>query len=310
MIYTVTLNPALDKTVVIPSFTVDRVNRITKMRTDPGGKGINVSKVIQKLGGSSIACGLLGGHTGEAILSEVEKLGIETNFVFVLGETRSNLKIVDPVNHKNTDINEPGFKVSKELVNGLLHDLVKKVAPEDIVAISGSLPQGAPEDTYGAWVRALKEKGAKVFLDAEGEVLRNGMAKAPYLIKPNKQELSALFGRELKTVGDLKEAAQELIGQYGIEAVVASMGSEGALFVTKSESLYAKGIKVPAGSTAGAGDSIVAALAYAKEREMSLKEAVRLSTATAAATVMCSGSQAAEISAIEELMPRVEIAAV
>ena len=126
MIYTVTLNPALDKTVEIPSLTVDGVNRITTMRTDPGGKGINVSKVIQKLGGKSMAAGILGGDTGRAIQSSLEAMELNTWFQFVEGETRTNMKIIDPVNHTNTDINEPGVTVSEKILDSLLKELLKK----------------------------------------------------------------------------------------------------------------------------------------------------------------------------------------
>ena len=161
MIYTVTLNPALDKTVEIPSLTVDSVNRITAMRTDPGGKGINVSKVIDKLGGKSVATGILGGDTGNAILSALKAMGLDTSFRFVEGETRTNLKVVDPVNHTNTDINEPGVTVSGEILDGYLKELLLKVNAGDIVVISGSLPTGSPKDTYQTWVKAFKEAGQR-----------------------------------------------------------------------------------------------------------------------------------------------------
>lgn len=174
MIYTVTLNPALDKTVEIPSLTVDSVNRITAMRTDPGGKGINVSKVIDKLGGKSVATGILGGDTGNAILSALKAMGLDTSFRFVEGETRTNLKVVDPVNHTNTDINEPGVTVSGEILDGYLKELLLKVNAGDIVVISGSLPTGSPKDTYQTWVKAFKEAGAKVILDADGALLAGG----------------------------------------------------------------------------------------------------------------------------------------
>ena len=126
MIYTVTLNPALDKTVEIPSLTLDSVNRITTMRTDPGGKGINVSKVIDKLGEKSVATGILGGDTGNNILSALDKMGLESDFLFVEGETRTNLKIIDPVCKTNTDINEPGVTVSEEILNQLKDKLLTK----------------------------------------------------------------------------------------------------------------------------------------------------------------------------------------
>lgn len=305
MIYTVTLNPALDKTVEIPSLTVDAVNRITTMRTDPGGKGINVSKVISKLGGKSIAAGILGGDTGRAILSALEDMGLATCFHFVDGETRTNMKIIDPVSRTNTDINEPGVTVSEEILDKLLSVLTDKVVEGDIVVISGSMPKGSPKDTYYTWTKAFSAKGAKVILDADGDLLRAGLKASPYLIKPNNHELSALVGRTLKTPEELAETAGELMKEYSIAKIVVSMGGDGALYVTPDETIYAEGLKVPVGSTVGAGDSVVAALAAAEESGMSLEDTVCLSTACGAANVMCSGTQAAEYEVIESLIPRV-----
>ena len=305
MIYTVTLNPALDKTVEILSFTVDSVNRITQMRTDPGGKGINVSKVIGKLGSKSIATGILGGATGRAIQSALENMGLESSFHFAEGETRTNLKVADPACHTNTDINEPGLTVSEDLLNNLLNELLAKLGGEDIVVLSGSLPKGAPKNTYYTWVKACRETKAKVILDADGELLKAGLEAGPYLIKPNNHELSGLLGEKLETPKELERGARSLMDQYGIAKIVVSMGGEGALYVTGDATVYAEGLKVPVGSTVGAGDSVVAALAVAEEAGMSLEEAVRLSTATGAANVMCSGTQAAEYEVIEGLIPKV-----
>lgn len=305
MIYTVTLNPALDKTVEIPSLTVDAVNRITSMRTDPGGKGINVSKVIQKLGGASVAAGILGGDTGRAILSALTEMGLTTLFHFVEGETRTNMKIIDPDNHTNTDINEPGVTVSEEILEKLLEELLAKVTKEDIVVISGSMPKGSPKDTYCTWTKAFREKGAKVILDADGDLLKAGLKASPYLIKPNNHELGALTGRALETPEEIAETAAELMKEYGIGKVVVSMGGDGAVYVTKDKTIYAEGLKVPVGSTVGAGDSVVAALAVSEEEGKTLEETVRLSTAVGAANVMCSGTQAAEYEVVETLLPKV-----
>lgn len=305
MIFTVTLNPALDKTVEIEAFAVDTVNRITAMRTDPGGKGINVSKVIDKLGGKSVATGILGGDTGRSILSALEAMGLETFFHFVDGETRTNLKVVDPVKHTNTDINEPGVVVSKEILDELLRELLTKLSSGDIVVLSGSLPKGAPKDTYYTWVKACQEAGVKVILDADGDLLAAGLKASPYLIKPNNHEISRLLGHVMETPEELEKAARQLMAEYGIAKIVVSMGGAGALYVTAEETVYAEGLKVPVGSTVGAGDSVVAALAYAEEQGMSLEETVRLSTATGAANVMCSGTQAAEYEVIEGLIPKV-----
>ena len=304
MIYTVTLNPALDKTVEIPGMALDTVNRITAMRTDPGGKGINVSKVIAKLGGTSVALALLGGGTGRAIADALEKMGLRCELQFVEGETRTNLKVVDPVNHTNTDLNEPGISVTPAVLDGLLDRLIGLLQPGDLVVLSGSLPKGAPGDTYYTWVARCKEAGAKVFLDADGALLAEGLRAAPDLVKPNQDELSRLVGHPLETVEALAGAAGALLAD-GVQKVVVSMGGKGALYVTRETVLHAEGLKVPVGSTVGAGDSVVAALAVAETQGLSLEDTVRLSTATGAANVMCSGSQAAERSVIEELMPQV-----
>lgn len=306
MIYTVTLNPALDKTVEIPGMALDTVNRITSMRTDPGGKGINVSKVIAKLGGESCAVGILGGESGRTLLAALEREGLRTHFRFVEGQTRTNLKIIDRALHTNTDINEPGLTVSPADLDALLRDLLGMVRDGDIVVLAGSLPQGAPQDTYRVWTAACREKGARVCLDADGVLLAEGLKAAPYLIKPNEDELSRLVGHRLTDTDELIAEGRRLL-KGGVTRVVISLGERGALYLRGNEVLYAEGLSVPVGSTVGAGDSVVAALAYADSLGMSDEDAVRLSTATGAANVMCSGTQPAEREAVEKLLPQVKI---
>lgn len=304
MIYTVTLNPALDKTVEIPGMALDTVNRITEMRTDPGGKGINVSKVIAKLGGESRAVGILGGESGKMLEKLLEGEPFATRFRFVEGQTRTNLKIIDREGHTNTDINEPGLTVTDVDLDALLHELLAELRPGDIVVLAGSLPKGAPQDTYRTWTAACKKAGARVFLDADGALLAEGLKAAPYLIKPNDDELSRLAGKKLETLEELTAEGRRLL-ERGIERVVISLGGRGALYLRKGSTIYAEGLKVPVGSTVGAGDSVVAALAYAEAQGLSEEEAVRLSTAAGAANVMCSGTQAAEREAVEALLPKV-----
>ena len=304
MIYTVTLNPALDKTVEIPGMALDTVNRITEMRTDPGGKGINVSKVIAKLGGESCAAGILGGGSGKMLEKLLEGEPFATRFRFVEGQTRTNLKIIDRERHTNTDINEPGLTVTDADLDALLHALLAELRPGDIVVLAGSLPKGAPQDTYRTWTAACKKAGARVFLDADGALLAEGLKAAPYLIKPNDDELSRLAGKKLETLEELTAEGRKLL-ERGIERVVISLGGRGALYLRKGSTIYAEGLRVPVGSTVGAGDSVVAALAYAEAQGLSEEEAVRLSTAAGAANVMCSGTQAAEREAVEALLPKV-----
>lgn len=304
MIYTVTLNPALDKTVEIPGMALDTVNRITEMRTDPGGKGINVSKVIAKLGGESCAAGILGGESGRTLEKLLEGEPFATRFRFVEGQTRTNLKIIDREGHTNTDINEPGLTVTAAELDALLRELLAELRPGDIVVLAGSLPKGAPQDTYRSWTAACKKAGARVFLDADGALLAEGIKAAPYLIKPNDDELSRLAGKKLETLEELTAEGRKLL-ERGIERVVISLGGRGALYLRKGSTIYAEGLRVTVGSTVGAGDSVVAALAYAEAQGLSEEEAVRLSTAAGAANVMCSGTQAAEREAVEALLPKV-----
>ena len=306
MIYTVTLNPALDKTVTVPGLTVDEVNRIVEVREDPGGKGINVSKVIAKLGGKSCALALLGGTVGEKIKGMLERDGIDVWAFEVQGETRTNLKVVDPKLDTHTDINEPGPEITIATLDDMLEALVASISRGDIVVLSGSLPKSAPVATYAAWTRACAKAGAKVFLDADGSALSHGLGARPYLAKPNDAELSRLCGHELNDVDDIAEEALRIVNG-GVGRVVVSMGGAGAVIADENHVLLAHSPKVPVGSTVGAGDSVVAALAYAEEQGMGLADAARLAMATGAANVMQSGTQAAERAQVDALLDRVSI---
>ena len=306
VIYTVTLNPAVDKTVYVDNFTVDAVNRATSVRQDAGGKGINVSKTIQQLGGSSTAVAFLGGPSGSFIASALGEMGITVRSFAVDGSTRTNTKIVDLVSKTYTDINEPGAVVSEELLSDALAILALEVNPGDIVVLSGSLPAGAPVDTYATWTRACRDAGARVFLDADGEALTRGIAAKPYLVKPNEVELGRMLGRELHETDEILDAARELV-ERGVEHVMVSMGGEGAVFASAKGSWRLRQPTVDVVSTVGAGDSVVAALAYATSEMMPLDEAVRLSMAVGAATVMRPGTEPARREDVDRLLDQVSV---
>ena len=306
MIYTVTLNPALDKTATVENLRLDSVNRISELRVDPGGKGINVSKVVRELGAKTVAIALLGGHTGTMLRNMLAELGIECKVLEVEGETRTNLKIKDPALKTNTDINEPGPEVTDEQLRGMLDGLVGEVGGWDIVVLSGSLPRGAAADTYKVWVAALKKTGAKVYLDADGDKLVRGIEAKPDLIKPNEIELGAMMGRTLDADEKIVEAARELI-DGGLDRVMVSMGGAGALYVARDVTIKANPVKVPVGSTVGAGDSVVAALAYAQDKGLGLEDTMRLAMATGAANVMQSGTQAAPRELVDSLIDKVVV---
>ena len=306
MIITVTLTPALDKTVVLPSFRVDQVNRIESLRLDPGGKGINVSKVLDALGTRSLATGILGGGTGRFIEKSLRDMGIACDFVWVEQETRTNLKVVDPVEHTNTDINEPGAPVSPQTLEAVFEKVKAAAGPGDIVVLAGKAPAGAGDGVFADWIARLNRMRVQCYLDADAELLIRGAAAHPALIKPNDIELSRLLGRGFDGLADMAGAARQLVSG-GIGTVVVSLGGDGALFVTKDHILRGRGLHVPVQSTVGAGDSMMASMAHGAARGMSFRETCALAMAVSAATVMTPGTQAADMNVVKELLAQVNI---
>ncbi|AIF50496.1 1-phosphofructokinase [Pelosinus sp. UFO1] len=306
MIITVTLNPAVDKTVEINDLHINRVNRVASARVDAGGKGINVSKVILNLEGESKAIGFLGGRTGTFIKGYLDEMGIANEFVFVKGETRTNLKIVDPTQRTNTDINEIGPDITLEDSKKIDNIISESVNEKAVIVFSGSVPPNVDLATYQKWIQRAKGKGAKAILDADGELLQLGIEAGPYLIKPNIHELERLLARKINSMEDTIDCAKDLMEKYGIEIVVVSMGEKGALFLNKQVTIFAEGIVVDVKSTVGAGDSMVAALAYAIDKGLSFEEAVTLAVAAGTANVMTCGTEPSSLKVIKELEKKVQ----
>ena len=304
MIYTVTLNPAIDKTVVIENLRPGKVNRVSAVRTDAGGKGVNVSKCLKALGMPSVAAMILAGDAGRQLEAMLAQMEIPTLTVWTEGQSRTNLKIIDPVKQENTDINEPGPQVSADDLEKLKSALGEKLLPGDSVVLSGSLPKDVETDLYQKWTAYFRDLGASVFLDADGEPMQKGMRAAPYMIKPNDHELAGLLGKENLTAAQMLSAGRELVNS-GIREVVISLGSDGALFVSAEGAFRAEGLKVEVKSTVGAGDSMVAAMAYSKEKCLNREETIRLAVAMGAASVMQSGSQSPEKELVERLAKQV-----
>ncbi len=306
MIITVTLNPAVDKTVEINNFAINSVNRVSTVRLDAGGKGINVSKVILSLVGKSKAIGFLGGRAGNFIKSYLDEMDIENDFIVVKGETRTNLKIVDPLQHTNTDINEMGPEITTEDINQMDHYISQSVDEKSVIVFSGSVPPNVDQDIYRKWICQAKGKGAKTILDADGELLRTGVEAGPYLIKPNIHELEKLLARKITSIEEAVECSRIIMGKYGIGIVVVSMGEKGALFLNKEATIFAKGITVDVKSTVGAGDSMVAALAYAIDERYAFEKAVTLAVAAGTANAMTYGTEPSSLEVILELEKKVQ----
>ena len=306
MIYTVTLNPAIDKTVVIENFSAGMVNRVTSVREDAGGKGINVSKCLKKLGQDSVAAMILAGDTGRRLEKMLGVLEIPVLPVWAAGENRTNLKIIDPVKKENTDINEPGPVVTQELLQNLREALREQVKQGDILVLSGSLPAGVDRSLYEQWTAYFREKGVCVYLDADGEPMRRGMKSLPYLIKPNNDELAALVEKPALSQEEMIAEGKRLLGT-GIAEIVISLGGDGALFISADGCWKAEGLDVPVKSTVGAGDSVVAAMAFGQVRNLPREAKIKLAVAMGAASVMQSGTQPPEAQLVWELAQQVKI---
>ncbi|MDK2917769.1 MAG: 1-phosphofructokinase [Candidatus Petromonas sp.] len=306
MIVTVTLNPAIDKTINIDNFMEGKVNRVSGARIDIGGKGINASKVINKLGGKSIVLGFVAGKNGDTIIEYLNDNGIQHDLIKTKGETRTNIKIVDKIKGLVTDINEKGQSIRKDEVRKLKERILNNLSKGDIIVFSGSVPPGVKNNIYKELIELSKSKGAKTILDADGQLLVEGIKAKPYLIKPNIHELEKAFSRNLNDNISIVNLAKEIVNG-GVENVYISMGEKGSIFVNKDTEVFIDALDVEVKNTVGAGDALVASVAFALEKGYDLKKALKLSTAAATLSVMSEGTQIGNIKDIEKLENKVKL---
>lgn len=305
MIITVTLNPAVDKVMVIKDFRAGSVNRASDIMQEAGGKGINVSKTISSLGGKSKALGILAGDSGSFIEKSVKAMSIDSDFIYVPGETRTNVKISDPFNNQVTDINEPGPTVSTEDIERLSSKLFGTLCKDDILVLTGSAPQGVNKDIYQLWIKEAKKNGVRCVLDADGELLQYGVEAGPFLAKPNIHELERLFAIKTQNMDEVIELARKLL-QKGTKMVAVSCGEKGAVFVTEAWVAVVEGLSIEVKSTVGAGDAMVAALSYGLHEGLAAEEMIKLAVASGTATVMSYSNQPSP-EAIKELIDKVNV---
>ncbi len=280
MIYTMTLHPAVDKTAIIPNFAPGRVNRITQLTTEAGGKGINVARAIHALGGECLALGIVGGDTGAWILEQLDASGIVHDFCRISASTRTNLKVVDPEQGQTTDINEPGTMVPQDALEHVLHQALMRTNAEDMMVLSGSLPPGASIQGMKAWIAQLIQKGVRVCLDAEGGLLREWVGLEPFLIKPNQYEFAQLTGVSSADPADIAAAVRDTCPSD--TRAVVSLGADGAVYVGPEGIYMAQALPVTVMSTVGAGDTLLAALALGADRGWPVERALRTAMAAAA----------------------------
>ena len=285
MIYTVTFNPAIDYVVRTGEMKVGVVNRSESEEIYFGGKGLNVSIILNELGIKSEALGFVAGFTGEAIENGMAKDGIKTDFVHLdNGFSRINVKIQSSF---ETEINGQGPEISEENIEELFKKL-NKIQDGDTIVLAGSIPASLPSDIYERILEYLKNKKIRAIVDATGDLLMNVLKYKPFLIKPNNFELEEIFGVELKTAEDVSEYALKL-KEMGAVNVLVSMAGDGAILADENGKIHACGVcSGTVKNSVGAGDSMVAGFIAGCEKQ-SYEYALKLGTAAGGATAFSDG---------------------
>ncbi len=301
MIFTVTLNPSIDYVVRLDKLTSGITNRTTSEEYYFGGKGINVSCVLAELGLDSTAYGFVAGFTGEAIEKGIRNDRIITDFIKLKhGISRINIKIKAG---EETEINCQGPHIDDSELERLLQK-IDRIASGDTLVIAGSIPNTMPDDVYERMLERISRKDVKIVVDATKQLLVNSLKYKPFLIKPNRQELSEIFGTEVKTEDDIEKYAKEL-QKMGAKNVLISLGGEGAMLIDENGEKHKAGVlKEKVINTVGSGDSMVAGFVAGYEKEHSYPYALKLGSVCGNATAFLSGLATRE--KIDELLVKFE----
>jgi 1-phosphofructokinase len=306
MIVTLTLNPAIDQTLVLPRFVAGDTLRVKSSRMDPGGKGINVSRVIQELGGTSVAMGFAPGGLGRYIEHTLEDQGIECDFIRTRGETRTNITILDESRHVHTILSDPGPRTSDKSVDELRARIRERLGSGDWLVLAGSIPPPLDARVYTDIIAEASKNGVHTVLDADGQALIAGTSAHPEIVKGNRRELERLLGRHLDDETSTLEAARE-VKDSGVSCVVVTRGREGAVATTDSELLRGVAPRVRAVSAVGSGDAFLAGVVLTLSRGGDIQDALRLGIAAGTASVLNPGTELCHRREVDILIPRVRV---
>ncbi|GGH78602.1 1-phosphofructokinase [Pullulanibacillus pueri] len=300
MIYTCTLNPSIDYFIEVEDFKLGGLNRIDKEIKVPGGKGINVSRVLNRFGVENKALGFTGGFTGQYIMDCLTEEDISTDFVKVDGDSRINIKLRSG---RETEMNGRGPEISEHALRTFMSKL-EVLEAGDILVLSGSIPDSLPKTLYELIIKKFSEMDIKVVVDATGQQLLHVLPYHPFLIKPNHVELGEVFDVRIQTVEDAIPYGQKLVDR-GAENVIVSMGEKGNLLFTKMGIYYAN---IPEGqlkNSVGAGDSVVAGFIASYVKQGDIVKAFQFGATAGSASAYAEGFCTPET--IDELIDQVQI---
>lgn len=302
MIYTVTLNPSIDYVIKVDKLTTGNINRVNEEHVYPGGKGINVTRILKSLDNDNIALGFVSGFTGDYIINSLQELNLKSDFIKVKeGFTRINVKVKS---EEETEINGQGPKISEEELNQF-YKVIDKLVDGDILILSGSIPSCLDERLYESIMKKVEDRDIKVIVDATKNLLLNVLKYKPFLIKPNNHELAEMFNVELNSTEDVVFYARKL-KEMGAQNVLISMGKDGALLVTENDEVFASSVaKGEVVNSVGAGDSMVAGFIAGYLKSNSYEEALRLGAASGGATAFSSDLATREF--IDKLVDEIKI---
>ncbi|HVM89075.1 MAG TPA: hexose kinase [Puia sp.] len=299
-IYTVTLNPAIDKSTSVNTLAPERKMKCTRPLFEPGGGGVNVARAIKKLGGEATALYLAGGYTGKFFTQLLSGEHVASEVVEISQHTRENLIVLDNSSNLQYRFGMPGPVIQEKEWKDLLHQ-VEQITHVEFIVASGSVPEGVPLDIFARIAAIAKKKNAKFIVDTSGEALKQAVEEGIFLMKPNLGELGSLIGKEEISQDMIEKAAKELITKNHCKAIVVSMGSAGAMLVTNDEATVITPPDVKRESTVGAGDSMVAGIVLSLSKQKSLLEAVHYGVACGTSATMNWGTQLCNLKDVEKI---------
>lgn len=306
-IVTITFSPCIDKSTSIPALIPEKKLRCTVPKLEPGGGGINVARVIHKLGGDVVAVFPSGGYTGKYFNHLLEKENVPCIIIETENETRENVIVLDESSNNQYRFGMPGTLLNETEWKNCLQ-AVEEINDVEFIVASGSLPPGVPPNIFSLLSNIASKKKAKFIADTSGDALKEAATTGAYLLKPNLGELASLAGVSNIQAHEIKTVAKKMLQQYPVEILVVSAGAEGAMLFAKNELYNVTAPQVQRKSTVGAGDSMVAGIIYSLSKKASLKKALQYGVACGTAATMNAGTELCKPPDAEMLYKQIQLA--